>query len=128
MLQGCAPRDKGVRYWSPAHRRKEKHMYGWWRTFEHFCEPGSLPVATSEALNTVDSHVKAHADIIGKEAVVARAAAETWHIVHVVDSNGRARTLSPKQAVKYEKARAGGSRGNLGKRPSGESAPSLHLD
>lgn len=92
--------------------------WAWWPTFEHYCAPGSAPCGISADFRKIERAID-HADIpSGKWGVVARRAGSDWTIVSR-RKNGRTVDLADYQAVKYDGARQGGPRGNLGPVPSG---------
>lgn len=90
--------------------------WAWWPTFEHFCAPGSHPWGVSAELKRVERAVD-QADIPSEKwGVIARRAGADWMIVARRKDN-RTVDLVEKQALKYDAARRGGARGNLGPVP-----------
>lgn len=92
--------------------------WAWWPTFEHYCAPGSAPRGVSADFKKLERTID-QADIPnGKWGVIARRAGSDWTIVSR-RKDGRTVDLADYQAVKYDGARQGGSRGNLGPVPPG---------
>lgn len=92
--------------------------WAWWPTFEHYCSPGSTPRGVSSELSKIELAID-HADLpAGKWGVVARRSRSDWTVV-ARRKQGRTVNLADYQAVKYDGARSGGPRGNLGPIPAG---------
>jgi hypothetical protein len=91
-------------------------MYGWWKSFEHFSVPGSRPVAVSEDVDVVERHARAGTDAYGKRPVIGQLADDGWRLVFKLHADERV-PMRTAQSVKYERARAGGPRGNMGAVP-----------
>lgn len=92
-------------------------LYAWWRTFEHYCESGSNPVAISGDPERVVEHVRSETDSFRKNPVIAEGDLDEWDLIFKVTASEIV-PIDLKQAAKYDAARRGGSRGNLGERPS----------
>lgn len=107
-------------------------QFGWWRSFEHFCVPGSSPEAISRDLKRVEDHLRGQTTSYRKRPIVGRDDGNGWRITYVAQTDvlENLRERRPAQADKYDAARAGGTRGNLGPIPPvGEtSIASEHLD
>lgn len=91
-------------------------MYGWWQSFEHFSFPGSSPIATSKDLDRVEKHARKHWPMPTKKPVIGRRQELDWVVGYRVDPD-RLHRQSDSQRQKYDRARRGGSRGNLGAVP-----------
>ncbi|MFC8930532.1 protein NO VEIN domain-containing protein [Rhodococcus sp. NPDC057135] len=94
----------------------EEILYGWWETFEHYCVPGSSPVATSSDLMRIEEHARAESKYPRKQKVIGRRTGNDWRIAYVIRSSGL-HEQNAQQAALYDKARQGGSRGNLAEIP-----------
>ncbi|MGP5183026.1 hypothetical protein ACTXKY_04755 [Corynebacterium variabile] len=92
-------------------------LYAWWKTFEHYSEPGSNPVAFSSDLQRLVDHVRGETDSFRKNPVIAVGAPEDWVLSYKVTASEIV-PINLKQGDKYDDARRGGSRGNLGEHPS----------
>lgn len=92
-------------------------MYGWWQSFEHFSFPGSSPIATSEDLARVEKHARKRWPVPTKKPVIGSWQESDWIVGYRVDPD-RLHRQSDSQRHKYERARRGGSRGNLGAVPT----------
>ncbi len=94
-------------------------QFGWWRSFEHFCVPRSSPEATSRDLERVEDHLRAQTSSYRKRPIVGRDDGNGWRIAYIAqkDKLENLRECRPAQADKYDAARAGGTRGNLGPIP-----------
>lgn len=73
-------------------------------------------MATSSDLARIEAHARAETKAAGKQQVLGRRIGKDWQIAYVVRSDGL-HEQSEKQAAKYDAARRGGSRGNLGPVP-----------
>ncbi|WP_310649854.1 DUF3883 domain-containing protein [Gordonia amicalis] len=93
--------------------------FAWWRSFEHFCVPGSSPEAISRDLDRVEGHLRAQTISYRKRPIIGRDDGDGWHIAYIAqkDELEDLRERRPAQADKYDVARAGGTRGNLGPIP-----------
>lgn len=91
-------------------------MYGWWKSFEHYSAPGSRPVAVSRDLEVVERHARANTDDYGKRPVLGTLEGDGWRLVSKLHKSDRL-DLDARQIAKYERARAGGSRGSMGEVP-----------
>lgn len=93
--------------------------FAWWRSFEHFCVPGSSPEAISRDLGRVEDHLRAQTTSYRKRPIVGRDDGSGWRIAYIAqkDELEDIRERRPAQADKYDAARAGGTRGNLGPIP-----------
>lgn len=93
--------------------------FAWWRSFEHFCVPGSSPEAISRDLERVEDHLRAQTTSYRKRPIVGRDDGSGWRIAYIAqkDELEDLRQRRPAQADKYDAARAGGTRGNLGPIP-----------
>jgi hypothetical protein len=91
--------------------------YAWWRTFEHYSEPDSNPVAVSSDLQRLVDHIRSETDSFRKNPVIAEGDPEDWDLIYKVTTSDIV-LVNLKQSAKYNAARHGGSRGNLGERPS----------
>lgn len=90
--------------------------WAWWPTFEHYCAPGSTPWGVSASCKTVERALDHHDAALRKWGVIAKRSAKDWTLV-ARRKNGRTVQLDERQIVKYDAARVGGSRGNLGPVP-----------
>lgn len=90
--------------------------WAWWPTFEHYCAPGSTPWGVSSQLKTIERTIDQHDGPPSKWSVIARKAGPDWTLVSR-RKGGFTKELDVRQIVKYDAARAGGSRGNLGPVP-----------
>lgn len=91
-------------------------MYGWWQSFEHFSAPGSSPVAVSTDLSRVEQHARGHWVGAGKKPVIGETHDDDWRIAYRIDPQELHRQ-SESQRRRYDRARRGGSRGELGEQP-----------
>ncbi|MGI5222478.1 hypothetical protein [Nocardia sp. CA-290969] len=104
-------------------------MYGWWRSFEHYSVPGSRPVAVSKSLDLVEQHARADTASYEKRPVIGRLTGDQWLLGFKLHADERV-PMATGQAVKYQRARAGGVRGNMGQVPpeSETAITSIDLD
>ena len=92
-------------------------MYGWWQSFEHFSSPGSNPVAVSGSLDRVEAHAREHRALRSKSPVIGSKSDDgDWVVEYRVDLDELHRQKQT-QRTKYDRARRGGTRGNLGPQP-----------
>lgn len=103
--------------------------WAWWRTFEHFSAPGSNPVAVSVDRHLVEREMDGEATTTRKAHVLGSWTGERWTIWGK-RSNGHTERMSARQRLAYDRARAGGSWGNLGPVPPASelTRASVHLD
>ncbi|QGW25764.1 hypothetical protein GJR88_04202 [Dietzia sp. DQ12-45-1b] len=90
--------------------------WAWWPTFEHYCAPGSTPWGVSSQLMTIERTIDHHDGPARKWSVIARRDRSGWTLFSK-RKDGRTQRIDERQIVKYDAARAGGSRGNLGSVP-----------
>lgn len=104
--------------------------FAWWRSFEHFCVPGSSPEAISRDLERVEDHLRAQTVSYRKRPIVGRDDGNGWRIAYIAqkDELEDLRESRPAQADKYDAARAGGSRGNLGPIPPVDETSTVPVD
>lgn len=91
-------------------------QWAWWPTFEHYCAPGSTPWGASASVKTVERALDHHDGPAGKWGVIAKRSGRGWTLV-ARRKHGRTVELDNRQIAKYDAARAGSSRGNLGPLP-----------
>ena len=90
--------------------------WAWWPTFEHYCAPGSSPWGTSSSFKTIEHATDRHSGRPEKWCVIARWTGSDWTLV-ARRKDHYTKELASYQIEKYDAARAGGSRGNLGRVP-----------
>lgn len=90
--------------------------WAWWPTFEHYCASVSTPWGVSMSVARVERAVDNFDSPRGKWGVIAQLIGGQRTVVSKRKA-GRTVDLDPRQTVKYDAARAGGSRGNLGPEP-----------
>ena len=88
----------------------------WWPTFEHYCAPGSNPWGVSSSFKEVERAADRYRGRPGKWCVIARRSGSDWTLV-ARRKDQFTKELASYQVEKYDAARAGGPRGNLGKVP-----------
>ena len=90
-------------------------VFGWWQTLEHFSAPGSHPIATSvDDRTVVQDALRRAAEGRRSRPVLGRMGRDDWNILGQI---GSTREVSVSQRAKYDRARRGGTRGNLGPIP-----------
>lgn len=90
--------------------------WAWWPTFEHYCATDSIPRGTSADFRKIERAIDQTVLPTGKWGVIARRSGSDWTLVSR-RKDGRTVDLADYQAAKYDGARKGGSRGNLGPVP-----------
>lgn len=105
-------------------------QFGWWRSSEHFCVPGSSPEAISRDLGRVEDHLRAQSTSYRKRPIVGRDNGKGWRIAYIAQKGELEdlRERRPAQADKYDAARAGGTRGNLGLIPPVDETSMVPVD
>lgn len=93
-------------------------IWGWWPTFEHYCAPESTPWGVSAHEKTVERAIDHYGLPRGKWGVIARRTGRGWTVVSR-RKDQRSVGMDERQIIKYDAARNGGSRGNLGPVPPG---------
>lgn len=90
--------------------------WAWWPTFEHYCAPQSSPWGTSSNLQVIERAIDRHQGPPLKWCVIAKATRTGWTLVYR-RKDRYTYALKSYQIDKYNAARAGGQRGNLGPVP-----------
>jgi hypothetical protein len=91
-------------------------LWGWWPTREHYSSPGSNPWGTSRSLARLEAAIDADLEYANKMHPIARYVAGEW-VLERKREKGQTFELKRDQADRYDRARAGGSRGTLGPIP-----------
>lgn len=91
-------------------------LWAWWRSFEHFSAPGSLPVVVSADRHLVEKEMDQEPTAPRKAHILGRSTGDDWSIWGK-RARGDTERLTEGQRRAYDRARAGGSRRNLGPVP-----------